>query len=499
MPRRRVFGRASEAHEAQTDAAREVVADEVPAIEVQTQASARMDSGIVTGEVRSEVPTVMAQSFITRMYPGMWTVMPPPIDGCYGMPSQTPVEVPGERQIPVSTSTQRHGQGVGARVQDAYPDREVQSPSELAVNQFSRRLERARQLGCSRFNGTGDGTVAQRWLGRIVRAAVDMRLSDADRVTLATRLLEGEAELWWDSVQSEHSRQVPWDDFFREFRAQYPSPRQRDRMVIDFYVLTQDDRTVLGFETELRRLSRALPQSERTEALLAQRFLEGLSTEVRAGMRADISEGYDALVTAAVRAELAAVQRRPSEDHGQDPGGRRMSSRSQHEQSDGSQGSSTARTGRSQSHSSRSRRSVSQAQDAEPEATLQMPVGESPDRARSSRGHSDQRQTSSQQARVRPSGPRMRGQAWRPPRGVSSRSGTPSTREISEAPPLESRFRSGFFQVLQAEYFAPEEAGPSFPPGPSTYEVGGPSRPPVDARADGSSSDDYESDPSEEI
>ena len=234
MPRRRVFGRASEAQEARTDAAREVAVDEVPAIEVQTHASARVDSGTVADEVQFGMLTVMAQSYITRMYPGMWTVMPPPVGGYYGMPSQMPVEAPGERQIPVPTSTQRHGQGMDAQDQDAYPDREVQSPSELAVNQFSRRLERARQLGCSRFNGTGDGTVAQRWLGRVVRAAVDMRLSDADRVTLATRLLEGEAELWWDSVQSKHSRQVPWDDFFREFRGQYPSPRQRDRMVIDF-------------------------------------------------------------------------------------------------------------------------------------------------------------------------------------------------------------------------------------------------------------------------
>ena len=67
--------------------------------------------------------------------------------------------------------------------------------------QVSKLLKEARQLGCESFNGLGDVSAVQVWLERVTMAAEDLRLSEAARVVLATRLLEGDARTWWISVR----------------------------------------------------------------------------------------------------------------------------------------------------------------------------------------------------------------------------------------------------------------------------------------------------------
>ena len=57
-------------------------------------------------------------------------------------------------------------------------------------------IDGARRLGCQTFAGVADPESARRWLKSLTAAVVDLGLGDTDRIRLAGRLLEGEAEIW---------------------------------------------------------------------------------------------------------------------------------------------------------------------------------------------------------------------------------------------------------------------------------------------------------------
>ena len=59
----------------------------------------------------------------------------------------------------------------------------------------------------------------------------------------------------------------------------------------------------MDYETELRRLARFVPESERTEELLAHRFEDGLSVEIRSVIGTVGVQDMRILVTAAEKAE----------------------------------------------------------------------------------------------------------------------------------------------------------------------------------------------------
>ena len=310
-------------------------------------------------------------------------------------------------------------------------------------------------------------------------------------VTLATRFLEGEAASWWDLVRAGYPTQVSWTDFLREFRERYPSPGTRDRMATDYYLLMQGDRTVSEFSAELRRLHRVLAPDERSVGYLRHRFMTGLSPEVRAMLGTDLPEDFSTLVGAAVRAERLITRSRSRRRSSRDSRTRRSPSKGHQAQDGDGQVGSAART-----RQFRPRRSVSQVPGTEPEATFGIPVVGSADRVHGSLDRSGQRQTGDQPATVRPSGQWMRGPSWRPPYGASSRSGTPSTREIGEVPPPESRFHFGFPAVYRAEHHSYEEVSPLFRTQFPLPQTGGSSRQPAGEAQDSNSDDN---DPSEKL
>ena len=137
-----------------------------------------------------------------------------------------------------------------------------------------------------------------------------MRLIEADKVTLATSLLEADAEIWWDSVQIRYPAQPSWEEFEREFCKQYYTQYHCNLMVVEFYQLTQGTRSVVEYAAVLRKLSQFLSESERTESLMGHRFEEGLASEIRVIMGTHEPQGFRSLVTAAEKAELLAKEQR---------------------------------------------------------------------------------------------------------------------------------------------------------------------------------------------
>ena len=222
--------------------------------------------------------------------------------------------------------------------------------------QITKLMKEAKQLGCEAYDGTGDVSVAERWLERVTRAAEDLGLSDTDKVVLATRLLEGDAQTWWSSVRTRYTVTPAWDEFARVFNEQYYTQDHRDQMVVDFYRVAQDSRTVVEYESEFRRLARFVPESERAETLMAYRFEEGLSSEVRAVLGTVETRELRAVVTAAQRAERVLTQQRAARVQRRDVMTRRFSPWSWPSQMSGSQSagsSSSTPTSRTRPQSSR--------------------------------------------------------------------------------------------------------------------------------------------------
>ena len=239
------------------------------------------------------------------------------------VPPVQPVPQPAEPQFEYGPEMEPAAPEVRAvpRAEVQAPQAQVRETARLPI-QVSKLLKEARQLGCVGFDGFGDVSVAQRWLESVTRVAKRLRLSEEDKVTLATCLLENEAETWWDSIQARFSAVPSWEEFAHEFNEQYYTQFHRDQMVVEFYHLTQGTRTVTEYEAELRRLSRFVPDSERTDSLLAHKFEEGLNMDIRAAMGTPVGQGLRTLITMAGKAERVVAGQRAARGTRSDLGGR---------------------------------------------------------------------------------------------------------------------------------------------------------------------------------
>ena len=82
-------------------------------------------------------------------------------------------------------------------------------------------MKKARQLGCSTFEGTSDAIVAKQWLKKVVATFDDMSLVDELKLKVAIRLLDKRASVWWENLRSRAHTQLTWTDFLKEFDEEY--------------------------------------------------------------------------------------------------------------------------------------------------------------------------------------------------------------------------------------------------------------------------------------
>lgn len=171
---------------------------------------------------------------------------------------------------------------------------------------------------------------------------------------VATRLLEWDAEAWWSSIQSRYAVLPTWEEFLREFNKQYYTKYHRDQKIAEFYQLAQGSRTVTEYEAELRELACFVHESERTDDLLAHRFEEGLSPELRAIVGTIGAQDLRTLVTAAEKAERVAAQQRVVRGFRREAEGRRFSPWRHFEPRVGIRSGGTIQTGSSGTQATRS-------------------------------------------------------------------------------------------------------------------------------------------------
>ncbi|CAH9124613.1 unnamed protein product, partial [Cuscuta epithymum] len=118
----------------------------------------------------------------------------------------------------------RGGSGQGSRGASVATPAASQGGREGGfVVRISKYLKEARALGCRSFDGTGDITVAADWIKKVKDASRDMQITPDVKLTVASRLLEGIASTWWESVEGKYHGEITWADFELEFYAQYYS------------------------------------------------------------------------------------------------------------------------------------------------------------------------------------------------------------------------------------------------------------------------------------
>ena len=103
------------------------------------------------------------------------------------------------------------------------------TPSEALHKDLLKHLRTAMQLGCEKFEGTVDAGVAQEWLKTVSDAVRDLGLGDQEKVIIASRLLKGDALVWWESIRSGFGDTPTWEDFEREFNSQYYTKLYRNQ------------------------------------------------------------------------------------------------------------------------------------------------------------------------------------------------------------------------------------------------------------------------------
>ena len=87
-------------------------------------------------------------------------------------------------------------------------------------------LERFKKLGPPTFQGTADPMVAEAWLKQMEKIFVAMGCNDDQRVILASFVLQGEADHWWDAKSrliraGLQDAPITWELFLEAFHEKY--------------------------------------------------------------------------------------------------------------------------------------------------------------------------------------------------------------------------------------------------------------------------------------
>ncbi|CAH9113121.1 unnamed protein product [Cuscuta epithymum] len=150
------------------------------------------------------------------------------------------------------------------------------------VVRISKYLKEARALGCRSFDGTGDITVATDWIKKVKDASRDMQISPDVKLTVASRLLEGMASTWWEGVEGKYRGDISWENFEREFYAQYYSDFEVNVKRREYTNLKQKEGcTVKQLEQEFRTLARFLPEYAIDEDRMTEHFWDALLLDIR--------------------------------------------------------------------------------------------------------------------------------------------------------------------------------------------------------------------------
>lgn len=104
-----------------------------------------------------------------------------------------------------------------------------------------------------------------------------IKCGDAQKVTLAAFVMEGEADHWWKMEVRTAGEGVEWTwKSFQEFFAKYFLDSEKEARASEFMMLEQGSMTVAQYEAKFTELSRFAPYLVHDEQVKTRKFEKGL-------------------------------------------------------------------------------------------------------------------------------------------------------------------------------------------------------------------------------
>ncbi|XP_057775306.1 uncharacterized protein LOC130994278 [Salvia miltiorrhiza] len=134
-----------------------------------------------------------------------------------------------------------------------------------------------------------------------------MRCSTHEKVVCATYQLEGEADLWWESVRrtltNEAFEAMTWDEFKEAYLTRYITLSFRHKRENEVWKLRQGNCSVEEYDRTFNQLARYAPAHVDTDAKRAERFRQGLRPEIGVPLSTHDTLTYAQALSKALNAE----------------------------------------------------------------------------------------------------------------------------------------------------------------------------------------------------
>lgn len=132
------------------------------------------------------------------------------------------------------------------------------------------------------FCGDVDAITAENWMMAMEKHLRAIGCMDMQKVRLATFLLRGDAERWWETTRQRFGNREPlWLEFQTAFNERFFPDWVREQKTYEFIELEQGDSTVAQYEAEFTSLARFAPGLVSSEDMKAAKFQRGLRAEIR--------------------------------------------------------------------------------------------------------------------------------------------------------------------------------------------------------------------------
>jgi hypothetical protein len=142
-----------------------------------------------------------------------------------------------------------------------------------------------REMGCEPYSGEQDAEVVGRWIRKVEKTMIQIKIPHDPQVDCATQLLSGNAMTWWETVQLRRAiKTLTWDDFKTEFENQYYSKYHRKIKELEFLALRQEGMSVLEYERRFHDLSLFAPHYVPLEQHMIEKLRDGFRQELKQGL-----------------------------------------------------------------------------------------------------------------------------------------------------------------------------------------------------------------------
>jgi hypothetical protein len=127
------------------------------------------------------------------------------------------------------------------------------------------------------------------------------------RVHFGTKLLKGEAQIWWRGVQAAYSSSpgvLTWDVFIRQFERRFYPFTFLEKMKIDLQSFKQEKKLVTEYEVGFKKMVRFVPHVAYNELEKASQFHQGLKPSIRHALGAFPLMDFRTMVEQALGVEM---------------------------------------------------------------------------------------------------------------------------------------------------------------------------------------------------